>query len=196
MMAASDAVAAGGSPQADRVLIAQISARDSDALGALYDRYGALIYTLALRITANQPTAEALVGEMFSLCWHATELFLEGDLPARLIAVTRQCAHSSQSADALLAAHRTKLDNNWTLDAGDRLAQASAAAPHVQAALAALPADQRAAIELAYYAGLPQSELAARLRLPGHAVLQALRLGMRTLSAQFQAGTEASSSSD
>jgi len=196
MMAANDTVAAGGSPQADRALIAQISARDSDALGALYDRYGALIYTLALRITANQPAAEALVGEMFSLCWHATELFLEGELPARLIAVTRQCAHSPQSADALLAAHRMKLDNNWTLDAHHRLAQAGTAAAHVQAALAALPDDQRAAIELAYYAGLPQSELAARLRLPGHTVLQALRLGMRTLSAQFQTGAEASSSTD
>jgi len=195
-MAANDTVAAGGLPQADRALIAQISARDSDALGALYDRYGALIYTLALRITANQPAAEALVGEVFTLCWHATELFLEGELPARLIAVTRQCAHSPQSADALLAAHRMKLDNNWTLDARHRLAQAGTAAAHMQAALAALPDDQRAAIELAYYAGLPQSELAARLRLPSHTVLQALWLGMRTLSTQFQTGAEAASSTD
>ncbi len=188
--------ATGGSALADQTLIARISARDSDALGVLYDRYGALIYTLALRLAADQPEAEALVGEVFSLCWNATELFLEGNLAARLIAVTRQCAHGAQSAAALLAAHRTALEKDWPPDVGHRLAQDDAAALHVQAALAALPADQREAIELAYYAGLPRTELAARLRMPGHAALQALRLGVRTLSAQLQAGADASSASD
>ena len=175
--------------QADRVLIAQIHGRDYSALGVLYDRYGALIYTLALRVTDSEAAAEALVGEVFSKCWHSSEHFFEGELSACMIATTLLCAHNAGGADRLLAARSSTPPMD--MDAEQRLAHSDATASRVQLALAALPHDQRQAIELAYYTGLRQAELAARLRMPWQTVVRSLRLGMHTLSAQLRAGEQA-----
>jgi RNA polymerase sigma-70 factor (ECF subfamily) len=156
--------------QTDSAIVRRIGERDQQALALLYDRYAALIYTLALRITGRSELAEEVVQAVFAACWKSSAPALEGDLAAGLVALTRQCARQIGGRAGPSAAQRRA-------DAGEQPGL------KLRAAIAALPPDQREAIELSYYEGLRVSAIAARLGLSSPEVLRALRLGMDTLSA-------------
>jgi RNA polymerase sigma-70 factor (ECF subfamily) len=178
------------SQQEEQELIQRIARRDSHALGLLYDRYGALIYALALRITGREDAAEVVVKAVFARCWQATTQVLHGDVAACLIALTRQYAcqlgDAAPGLPAPEAGHSTQLQDlspqHLTLD--------RAVTARVRAALALVPDDQRAVIDLAYYGGLRVPAIAARLGLPPQAVRRLLRLGMCTLSVHLHAREE------
>jgi RNA polymerase sigma factor (sigma-70 family) len=152
----------------DEALLALVARSDDDALAALYDRFGRVAYGLALRIVRDAALAQDAVQDAFLAAWRTAASFD----PER----------GSASTWLLTLVHRRSVDLVRREDRrrGDPLDDAPVAAAEatdeeawlrerrraVQAALAQLPGDQRQALELAYYGGLSQSELAERLGVP------------------------------
>ena len=151
----------------ERVLEA-VGRGDHDALGELYDRYGRLAYGLAFRILRDRTLAEDAVQEAFLAVWRSADAYKR--------------ERAKPSTWILTVVHRRAVDlvRKEERRRGEPLEAAPepAAGPAdedaalrdrrvaVQAALTALPGDQRQALELAYYGGLTQSELAERLGVP------------------------------
>jgi RNA polymerase sigma-70 factor (ECF subfamily) len=160
--------------------------RDEDALAALYDRYSGLVFTLALRIVGDRALAEEVMQDVFLRCWHGLEQFdrSRGTLPAWLFGMTR-----NRAIDLLRSRHhqarlreQTPLAENEQFEAStpdasdDVLLRAT-----VGEALGELTEGQREAIELAYYGGLTQVEVAAQLGEPLGTVKTRIRDGLRRL---------------
>lgn len=154
--------------RSDEELLEAIARGDDSALAALYDRFGRLAYGLAYRILRDQALAEDAVQEAFLAVWRSADAYSrERAKPATWI---------------LTLVHRRAVDLVRREDRrrGDPLDEApeAAAAPvseevdlrerrsAVQSALAQLPDTERQALELAYYGGYTQSELAERLGVP------------------------------
>jgi RNA polymerase sigma factor (sigma-70 family) len=152
----------------DEALIALVGRGDEGALGALYDRFGRVAFGLAVRIVRDRSLAEDAVQEAFLAVWRSAHSFS----PAR----------AKPSTWILTLVHRRAVDlvrkeERRRADPIDDVAHAAGEATDeeaalrskrraVQEALRRLPDDQREALELAYYGGLSQSELAERLGQP------------------------------
>jgi RNA polymerase sigma-70 factor (ECF subfamily) len=152
----------------DEALLALVARSDEDALGALYDRHGRVAYGLALRVLRDPGLAQDAVQEAFLAVWRG--------------AASYDPRRAKPSTWLLTFVHRRAVDGVRREDRrrGEPLESAPQAASGsteeeasvrerrrvVQGALAQLPADQREALELAYYGGYTQSELAARLGVP------------------------------
>ena len=156
----------------DEALVALVARGDETALGELYDRVGRVAYGIALRVLRDERLAEDAVQEGFLGVWRTADRFL----PERAKATTWIFTHVHRRAvDIVRREERRRAE---PLEAGARPhatdpgGSAEDAAwlgferDRVQAALRSLPDTQREAIELAYYGGYSQSELAERLGLP------------------------------
>ncbi len=170
----------------DELLLLGIRMRDETALAALYDRYSSLVFTLALRMLQDGALAEEVVQDVFVRCWHGLEQYdrARGTLPGWLLGITR-----NRAIDVLRGRqHQARLRERTPLiDSGptepstpDRGEEVALRATVVQA-LAELSPPQREAIELAYYGGLTQSEVAAQLSQPLGTVKTRIRDGLRRL---------------
>lgn len=166
---------------AEHELIERIAARDINGLSLLYDRYGPLIYTLAIRLTESQEAAEALVGEVFAICWHTPSHLAANNLATTLIAITRQQAHTEVGGSIAPTTSCVAAEDRPQAPVRHHLASDSEEPVDMRAALAALPREQRECIELAYYDRLDLTAIAKRLQLSRQAVLQSLQQGLRTL---------------
>jgi RNA polymerase sigma factor (sigma-70 family) len=167
----------------DEALLALVSRGDDSALGELYDRYGRIAYGLALRIVRDRALAEDVVQEGFLAVWRSAGTF--------------RAEHGKPSTWILTLVHRRAVDlvrREERRRAGpiDELAQPAGEATDeeawlraqrqvVQEALRKLPPDQREAIELAYYGGFTQSELAERLGQPLGTIKSRMFTGLRRL---------------
>jgi RNA polymerase sigma factor (sigma-70 family) len=152
----------------DEALLALIARGDDDALAELYDRFGGVAYRLAYRILRDQVLAQDAVQEGFMAAWRTAVSYD----PARGKAATWLLTFVHRRAvDAVRREDRRRGDPvdplpvraSETVDESAELREQRRA---VQAALAQLPVEQREALELAYYGGLTQSELAERLGVP------------------------------
>ncbi len=166
--------------------------RDESVVGALYDRYSPLLLGLACHILGEQADAEDVLVDVFAQAWQDAERFdpERGSLGSWLVTITR-----SRALDAMRArSRRVRLV--------DRAADAPTETPPgmgtnfpdtsnraianerrglVRRALAGLSAVQREAIELAYFGGLSQTEIADRLHEPLGTIKTRTRLGMKYL---------------
>ena len=173
-------------PPTDAGLVAQIGQRHEPALGVLYDRHSPLLYILALEITQDAQVAEAVMADVFRAAWLDADNFgTAADSKAWLIRQTRHLALTT-----LRARHGRVQPERVAADAAHGTQIAHDAAPPVIAevtreqvhhALANVPAIQRTAIELAYYAGCTCAEIAHRTGVPVGTVKTHLRLGIATL---------------
>jgi RNA polymerase sigma factor (sigma-70 family) len=154
--------------RSDEELLEAIAAGDDDALGALYDRFGRLAYGMSLRILGDQALAEDAVQEAFLAVWRSADGYRrERAKPATwiLTLVHRRAVDLVRREDRRRAEPLGEPPEaaggavSEEVDLRDRRAA-------VQAALRQLPEDQRQALELAYYGGYTQSELAERLGVP------------------------------
>ena len=154
----------------DEALVALVARSEESALAELYDRFGRVAYGLALRILRDEALAEDAVQEAFLAVWRNAGRFMpergEGehvDPDAR--PPPRRRSRAPRGAAARGAAHRDRrpggVGGSAEEDAWLRFER-----ERVQAALKQLPDQQREAIELAYYGGFTQSELAERLGEP------------------------------
>lgn len=161
---------------------------EESGLAELYDRYGRLAFALAYRVVGDVESAEEVVQEAFLSLWRRAETYRpdRGNVRGWLLTVVR-----NRAIDVLRAREarpRTTAIGDLQLSASDDPVQAVlalSAATAVRAAVATLPNDQRTAIELAYFAGLPYPEIAARLGVPLGTIKSRLRLALERLRQQL-----------
>lgn len=172
--------------------MAQAAAGSERAIAALYDRYGAVLYAVAYRVVGQRADAEEVVIEAFTQAWRDAGTFdaARGSVGAWLTTIAR-----SRALDVVRARGRRERVTESAVQAnGGGTPAASGAQPdpgdsveqierrhHVQLALELLSPSQRQAIELAYFEGLSQSEIADRLGEPLGTVKTRIRLGMQRL---------------
>lgn len=171
----------------DEDLLALVASRQEVALGALYDRYGRLVYTIALRITGDRQTAEEVVQDVFQNVWQAASTFQPGvgSASSWMMGIARHRAIDAiRSKRERARAREQELDTNWPTTEDQSLDQEVAQRllrDTVRQALQMLPVNQRQAIELAYYGGMTRSEIASQLGEPLGTVKTRLRLGLLKL---------------
>jgi len=167
------------------VLVERIKVGDEEALAEAFDRYGPLVYGLARRVTGNEGTAEDVTQEVFTTLWCQPERFdaTRGSLRAFLGVQAHRRAVDAVRRETRRTAreNRTVELNPITLDhPADELEAASVAAA-VRDAIARLPGDQRRAVELAYFQGCTQREVATVLGIPEGTAKSRLRLAQAKL---------------
>jgi RNA polymerase sigma factor (sigma-70 family) len=154
----------------DEALVALLERGQEDALAELYDRYGHIAYSLAYRMLRNETLAEDAVQEAFLTIWRNAARFL----PERAKASTWLLTIVHRRAVDLVRREERRRTEPLAPEAEAASAEGSAAdvawlrlqRERVQDALRRLPDEQREALELAYYGGFTQSELAERLGQP------------------------------
>jgi RNA polymerase sigma-70 factor (ECF subfamily) len=173
--------------QAEAELMRQVAVGEIGGLEALYDRYHAMAYALALRITTETGLAEDVVQDSFLGVWRNAGRYAEakGSVRGWLLAIVRHraidamrrrragVALGEESEEALPAA--LTLPDIWPEVAGRLDAE------QVREALTVLPPAQREVIELAYFDGLTQREIADRTGAPLGTVKSRMRLGLVAL---------------
>jgi RNA polymerase sigma-70 factor, ECF subfamily len=189
-----DAAARALAPLSDEALLAIIATPDGSlALAELYDRYGKIAYGLAYRVLRDSALAEDAVQEAFITVWRTAGTYIAERGKPRTWLLT--LVHR-RAVDLVRREQRHRVPV-----AADEPAPATPAAEEeatlrdrrraVQAALTQLPADQREALELAYYGGLTQTELAEQLGVPLGTVKSRMFAGLRRLGDLLQeAGLE------
>ena len=169
----------------DVELLRLIAGGDEDALAALYDRYHLILFGLILRILHSQPEAEDVLQETFLQVWRKAKDFdaARGRPFTWLVTLARSRAidrlRSSSARARTVAAASLSLTESIS-DAADD-AMKSEQGEIVRRALTELPEEQRNALVLAYFEGLTQSEIAARLKTPLGTVKTRMRSGMMRL---------------
>ena len=163
-------------------LLRAIARRDELALASLYDRYRLILFGLLTRILISREEAEDVLQEVFLQVWRRAADFDEqrGRPFTWLVTLAR-----SRAIDRLrVLASRQRLADSATQNAPDEASDAVTDALHseqreiVTRALAALPEEQRYTLKLAYFEGLTQSEIAAKLGTPLGTVKTRMRSGM------------------
>jgi RNA polymerase sigma factor (sigma-70 family) len=155
----------------DEALVALVARGDEDALAELYDRVSRIAYGLALRVLRDERHAEDAVQEAFLQVWRSAANFRAERAKASTWILTlvhrravdlvrreerRQAEPLGDDEERAGQAHEQTEEAAWLRFERER----------VQAALGQLPDVQREALELAYYGGFSQSELAERLGVP------------------------------
>jgi RNA polymerase sigma factor (sigma-70 family) len=153
----------------DEALLSLVASSDDQALAELYDRFGRVAYGLALRILRDDALAQDAVQEAFLAVWRSADRFLAERAKAStwiLTLVHRRSVDLVRREDrrrgeplesAAEPAAPTTTEDEATLGFERRI---------VQEALAQLTPEQRETLELGYYGGLTQTELAERLGQP------------------------------
>jgi RNA polymerase sigma-70 factor, ECF subfamily len=174
----------------DQELLARVADGDSRALDALYDRYGRVVYGVALRILGEAEPAEDVVQETFWRVWRRARTFQSGR--GRVTAWIFGIAHNLSVDELRRQRSRPQpvYDTDETPVLRDRedgrmdvVADAleNERGRLIDAALQQISDDQREAIELAYFGGLSQSEIAEQLQSPIGTIKTRIRLGLRKL---------------
>ncbi|MDQ2942233.1 MAG: sigma-70 family RNA polymerase sigma factor [Candidatus Dormibacteraeota bacterium] len=177
---------------ADPDLAAQLAAGSQQALAELYDRYGRLAYSVALRVLGDPGRAEDAVQEAFLTTWNHAASFdvRRGSLRTWLLASVR-----NRSIDYLRGRgghERQELQLHPALaEVGPqsdpwREVSLSLERSAVREAMSNLPAEQRQAVELAYFAGYSHREIAEMTSVPLSTVKGRMRLALEKLSSYLQ----------
>ena len=169
-------------------LIARIVARDSTAVGELYDRHSRLLYGLILRILKERGEAEEMLQEVFVQVWTRADTYNVqlGTPIAWMVRIARNRAIDRLRANTVRTRTAETAPLPPPVESPEARAVMSEQERAVARALQALPPDQRQLIEQAYFVGLTQSELATRFGLPLGTVKTRVRTGMMTLKRDLQ----------
>ncbi len=168
----------------DEALVALAARSEQSALAELYDRFGRPAYGLALRILRDESLAEDAVQEAFLTLWRTAARFVpeRGKASTWILTLVHRRAvdlvrrEERRRADALEQAPEQVSRDTVDEEAWLRLQR-----ERVQDALRKLPDQQREAIELAYYGGFTQSELAERLGQPLGTIKSRMFMGLARL---------------
>jgi RNA polymerase sigma-70 factor (ECF subfamily) len=170
----------------DEALVALVARGDESALGELYDRVGRIAFGLAMRVLRDEQLAEDAVQEGFLAVWRSAATFRAERAKASTWILT--LVHR-RAVDLVRREERRRTEplgeeaaaSAGATEAADEAAWLRFERERVQAALAQLPDTQREAIELAYYGGFSQSELAERLGVPLGTVKSRMFAGLARL---------------
>lgn len=174
----------------DDFLLQEISEGNTDAFSVLYDRHSPQLYGLALKILQNRTLADDVIQDVFVNIWKKAGSF-NRDRGAPIAWMLILCRN--RCIDVLRKTNKSKSRlTELTQEATQRIAENSGISPlesadlsemsqAARSALNDLPAEQRDPIELAYFKGLSQTEIASELNLPLGTVKTRIRLGMQKL---------------
>src|SRR6202521_6197922 len=169
-------------------LVAQLAAGSQEALAELYDRYGRLAYSVAFRVLGDPGRAEDVVQEAFLKIWNHAASFdvRRGSLRTWLLTSVRnrsidylrgRAAHERQELELQPElAEASPRSDPW------RQVSLSMERSAVLEALSSIPAEQRQAVELAFYGGYSHREIADMTRVPLSTVKGRMRLALEKLS--------------
>ncbi len=167
----------------DVELLRRVAAGDQDALITLYDKYGRLVYSLAYRMLQDHQLAEEITQDVFTRVWQAAASFdpKRSSFTTWLTSITRNRAIDvlrRRRVRGLTGAGEAELNTAITR-ADERLSpEFHLEALAVREALEQLPPTQREVLELAYFQGMTQREIAEHLNIPLGTVKTRMRLGM------------------
>ncbi len=162
-------------------------AGDESAFATLYDRYSPMLFGMLMRILQDSQAAEEVLQDIFLQLWRKPEQFdsSRGSLPAWLTVIGRNRAISKlrgrptqevlEHTDGLYANTLASSQNI------EKEASRTQLLDRLKLAMASLPEEQRQVIELAYFEGMTQSEIATRTGSPLGTVKTRVRTGMQSL---------------
>jgi RNA polymerase sigma-70 factor, ECF subfamily len=178
----------------DEALLEKVAAGDQAAIGELYDRYQRLAFGMATRITGDRGLAQDVVQETFLGIWRNAGRFASDRASARTwilsichhraVDVVRRRRPATQLPDPALPPPKALVSPDVWPEVARGLD-----ARMVRTALDTLPEAQREAIELAYFGGLTQHEIAQRIKAPLGTVKSRVRLGLVSLRRQLEGAT-------
>jgi RNA polymerase sigma factor (sigma-70 family) len=179
----------GGS---DAELAAGMAARDVDALAQLYDRYGGLAYSVAVRVLGDPGRAEDAVQESFLKLWNSAERFdsRRGSLRTWLITSVRnrsidylrgRSAHERQEREIPAETQSTGPGSDPWYEVASSIER-----DLILEALDSLPQEQRQAVELAYFGGYTHREIADMASVPVSTIKGRMRLALEKLQSYLQ----------
>jgi RNA polymerase sigma-70 factor (ECF subfamily) len=163
----------------------RLTARDETALADLYDQYGSFVYGLAARVIGDRRAAEDVSQDVFLYVWEHPSAFDpdRGRLRTFLgtLAHRRSVDHVRREEARRRRGERDAALRNSVPDV-DEMAMALVAAERVREEVGQLPAEQREAIELAYFGGRTYRQVAEELGIPEGTAKSRLRLGLRRIA--------------
>jgi len=170
----------------DATLMGRIRAGDEAAMAAVYDRYSGLVYAVALRVLTESSAAEDVLQDIFMQLWRNPQGFdsARGSLGAWLSVVARNRAvdrlrqrRTDLDIDDVVIAFPTRLDDE---------AERNLMAGKARQALGLMPAEQRRAVEMAFFEGLTHSEIAQKTGEPLGTIKTRIRGAMISLRKVLQ----------
>jgi len=178
----------------DEALVRRMAAGDDQALGVLYDRWHPVVHGVVSRMLRQADDVEDVVEETFWQAWRQASRFdrARGAVQTWLLTIAR-----SRALDRVRALRRRREEPLEGDDGQDVVQQVAEGGPGsdaeaserrrlVVAALSGLPTEQREALELGYFGGLSQSEIAERTGQPLGTVKTRMRLALQKLRSQLQ----------
>jgi RNA polymerase sigma-70 factor, ECF subfamily len=176
-----------GAKPNDSSLVVAVRAGDEHAMAELYDRYSAIVYSVALRVLGDPGGAEDILQEVFMQLWRNPGLFdsSRGNLAPWLAVIAR-----NRAIDALRKRRpETDIEDVVVSVETDMAGEADRAMAmgKVRSVLSAMPAAQRSALEMAYFEGLSHSEISAKTGEPLGTIKTRIRTGLLALRKAFAA---------
>jgi RNA polymerase sigma-70 factor (ECF subfamily) len=168
-------------PASDVSLMDRVLASDQSAMAELFERYGSLVYSIALRILRDPGQAEDVLQEIFIQLWRQPNKFAQGrgSLPAWLAVVTRNRAidwlrhrRPSESFGEVVVASQVNLASE---------VERNRMIEKVRSLMSELPVEQQRMLELAYFEGLTHTEIAVRTGQPLGTVKTWIRTALASL---------------
>ncbi len=191
-MSEPEVVSRGGAgsdaDRTDRSQIARLVSGDLGALDRLYEQYGAMAFSIAYRITRDRAAAEDVVQDAFLGAWRNATRYVDarGSVRTWLLSIVHHRAVDAirrRRPTVELPESEAGLPDTLTLPDTWADVELRLDRDAVQVALTSISAVQREAIELAYFGGLTQTEIATRTGVPLGTVKGRLRLGLQGLRA-------------
>lgn len=177
--------AASNMVSTDAMLVSAIRSGDEQAMAQLYDRYSAIVYSVALRVLGDTAGAEDVLQEVFLQLWRSPDVFdaSRGSLPGWLAVIARNRAIDS------LRKRRPETDIGEVVvpvipDLA-RGAEWSRALEKIRSVLGSMPSSQRSALEMAFFEGLTHTEIATRTGEPLGTIKTRIRAGLVSLRKAF-----------
>ncbi len=171
----------------DAALIERIAQRDTEALAQLYDQYAPLLLALARRVLRDVQAAEEILQEVFLQVWNQADRYQmeRSSVSTWLVLLTRSRAidrlRSRQSRERTLTAFETQRPPSHTSNSATTTVLKEQRRKRLAREMGALPPEQRRVLELAFYAGLSQTEIAAKVDIPLGTVKTRTLLAMKKL---------------
>lgn len=180
----------------DAELMTLLAAGEQWPMEVLYDRYGRLVFSMVVKILHNQDRAEDIVQEVFMRVWRSAHSFQasRGNFVNWLLGIAHHRAIDDLRRQGGQRRRAVFVDDEDALRSAPDPASGPAEAAWiahkrlaVQSAMRELPAEQRQAIELAYFGGLTQREIAAQTGTPLGTVKTRMRLALQKLRTSLEA---------
>jgi RNA polymerase sigma-70 factor (ECF subfamily) len=177
----SDRRAENMSATDDMGLLTRIQSGDQEAMSALFDRYGTMVYSVALRVLKDAGEAEDVMQEIFVQVWKNPGAFVsgKGSLGGWLVVVAR-----NRSIDMIRRRRPTEQVELFALPSSTNLAreaERNSLLGKIRGVMVSLPEEQRNSVELAFFEGLSHSEIAEKTGDPLGTVKTRIRLALTSI---------------